>query len=286
MNSLVESLKNVSIKSTEPKVVRELADLSSSDKEAILDSTSLAFDCEGVDLGRDGEISLVMLSTPDQTYLFDVDGFDKNADIIPFLKEVLENPAIIKIIHDVRMDSDALYHILGISVIGVYDTQAWDMALTHHRNRNLNDTLMAYGCPINSIRDHSVYNTNFRFWATRPLTPQMIAWASEDVANLFLLKQKQTEKASSMSRPVDATAESERLACFIRDMPRTTKLKISSYKVGKFIGTRGSNIESLTELIPGTFFQKNGKRTDCSFILYSTDADAETKMLSSIKCYQ
>lgn len=268
------------------KVVRQFSELSTDDTKAIMESVNLAFDCEGVELGRDGEMCIVTLATLTQTYLFDVYGFDKNADIIPFLKEVLENPAIKKIIHDVRMDADALYHLLGISVTGVFDTQAWDMALTNGGNRNLNNTLIAYSCPTNDARDNSVYETNIRFWATRPLTPTMITWASEDVINLFLLKQRQLEKASSMPQPISAIFESESRAAYVREMSQLKLIKIRNSMIGKFIGSKGSNIEWLTRVNPGIVIRNRGNKGCGEFWIYSINANVERKFLASITRYQ
>ena len=227
LESLKKKPKRFNSQMVQPKIIKELSDLSSDDKKAILESQCLAFDCEGVDLSRHGEICIVVLSTLIQPYLFDVNGLDENADIIPFLKEVLENASIEKIIHDVKMDSDALYHLLGITVAGIHDTQAWDNDNINSNNRNLNATLMGYGCPTNEVRDNEAYNINSRFWATRPLTSNMITWACEDVAHLFLLKEKQIETASALGRiTVDAKLESENRA----------RISRSKQVLGKFLG--------------------------------------------------
>ena len=39
----------------------------------------------------------------------------------------------------------------------------------------------------NSVYNMSVYNMNKVFWTTRPLTLQMLAWASGDLTSLFFL---------------------------------------------------------------------------------------------------
>jgi exonuclease 3'-5' domain-containing protein 1 len=58
-------------------------------------------------------------------FVFDV--LDKTPDhpVINWLRGPLEDGRIKKIIHDCRMDSDALYHRLGITLTNVHDTSCW-----------------------------------------------------------------------------------------------------------------------------------------------------------------
>jgi hypothetical protein len=166
-------------------------------RKAITGATLLAVDCEGVDLCREGSICIVQVSTPSHCFLFDVVGLGPRHKIVEFLKDILENPKITKIIHDCKMDSDALYHLLGIKLVGVHDTQACDVLLRNCGEHNLNNTLVENGCRSNVVRDGNVYESNPRFWATRPMTPMMIDWASGDVASLFELYNIQMAKAAS-----------------------------------------------------------------------------------------
>ncbi len=76
-----------------------------------------------------------------------------------FLKEILEDTDITKIMHNCRMDSDALHAELHIKLAGVHDTQACDMLLSGtSMEKNLNRLLMAYDCRINLVRNNSIYN--------------------------------------------------------------------------------------------------------------------------------
>ena len=50
---------------------------------------------------------------------------NKNDPLIKWLKIILEDQNILKIIHDCRMDSDALYHHFDIKLANVHDTSAW-----------------------------------------------------------------------------------------------------------------------------------------------------------------
>jgi hypothetical protein len=119
----------------------------------------------------------------------------------------------------------------------VHDTQSWATALQPHLGPgrpNLNDTLAAFGLPTNDARDKMMYRANPRFWATRPLTQQMVQWASADASSVWALFHKQL--AASASAPPAVTkrckdASTERLnlvrALRCRGMPRTCALECS-----------------------------------------------------------
>ena len=179
-----------------PVLVSNLDDLTERQRVELLECKLFALDCEGVDLGRSGRICLIQLSTPSTCYLFDVLGLSSVSDMIIFLKVILEDRKKTKVIHDCKMDADALFHLCGIHLSGVHDTQAWDVALRGGVGLNLNRTLQAYGCTINAQRDHNFYLGNPSFWATRPLTPHMIDWASGDVRHLFDLHRAQMNTAA------------------------------------------------------------------------------------------
>jgi hypothetical protein len=137
----------------------------------------LALACEG---GlRKGPICIVSLSTNRNCYVFDVVESERTPGVVSLVKELLEDPVVVKVIHDSKMDVDALHRQLDITVVNVHDTQAWDQVcvyawlentaaspagrpplclpplpqvLTGNRS-DLNDTLVRYGCSPNSERD-------------------------------------------------------------------------------------------------------------------------------------
>ena len=201
-------------------LVSSLDDMTELQRAELLGCDLFALDCEGVDLGRSGTICIVQLSTPSTCYLFDVLGLNSMSDLTIFLKVILEDQSKIKIIHDCKMDADALLHLCGIHLSGVHDTQAWDVALRGGIGLSLNKTLQAYGCTINAQRDHNLYLGNPSFWATRPLTPLMIDWASGDVRHLFDLHRAQVNTAALAGPEVGAlcVAQSEENADRLRDL--------------------------------------------------------------------
>ena len=202
MDSVVESLSKINLEKSSPDssdevevVIVDTEDILQRSKLELENVKELSFDCEGINLSRTGTLCVVQISSRSKTYLFDVLSSAKDC-IVHYLKEILENSDIIKIIHDVRMDSDALYHQFDIKLYGIHDTQIWDSILHFERKLNLNKTLIAYGLSSNTERDSSVYNHNEAFWATRPFTSRMIEWSSGDVKQLFHLYDKQITKAT------------------------------------------------------------------------------------------
>jgi exonuclease 3'-5' domain-containing protein 1 len=139
----------------------------------------VAFDCEGVNLSRVGSLEIISICFASKE-VFLVDAGKKGADpaIMKAVKDLFENKKIVKIIHDCRMDSDALYHLHGIKLQNVHDTSCFHAQITGCSDPNLNDVLILNDIKENTIRDKSIYKSNPNFWATRPLTKQMIEWAS------------------------------------------------------------------------------------------------------------
>jgi len=71
-------------------------------REALSGHRVLALDCEGVNLGRQGEISLIQISTPSECFLLDVLDTPRNEPVVELAKEILEDDNICKIVHDCR----------------------------------------------------------------------------------------------------------------------------------------------------------------------------------------
>ncbi|KAK0710426.1 ribonuclease H-like domain-containing protein, partial [Apiosordaria backusii] len=91
---------------------------------------SLYLDLEGENLGRKGTIAILQLHLlpTHHTYLIDVHTlqhatFTTTGHSGTTLKSVLESATIPKVFFDVRHDSDALYHLYGVSLAGIKDLQ-------------------------------------------------------------------------------------------------------------------------------------------------------------------
>lgn len=229
------------------------------------DTKMLAFDMEGKDLGREGFSSIIQLAkSPEHVLLLDVMGKNKNHALIKQVKPILENPDILKIVHDCRMDSDALYHHFGISLAGIWDTSVATGVITNNYNKNLNDTLSMFGLQPNKHRHSNVYETRPAFWLERPLTAEMANWASGDLKLLFDLHDAQTKRAVGAEKPDKIQKMSLTRARCTRDAS-TRFGRIEN--VGRFMGKGGKNIRD-TELVTFTSIYGFGGRDGKRFVIY------------------
>jgi len=222
----------------------------------------VSFDAEGVDLSRKGKISIVQIAVPDSCFIIDV--LDKSPDdpLIVWLRTLLESPSVVKVVHDCRMDSDALFHHLGIKLTNVHDSSCWHTAITGVADQNLNTVLLHNGLRPNSVRDNSVYERNPAFWAVRPLTEKMIQWASGDVQSMFELHDLQKKNASSRDARL-GSEESEKYLAWRSAQVSTIKVR----NPGKFIGRGGTGIRNLQKS-SGTLIYGIGRRSDCTFMVF------------------
>jgi DNA polymerase I-like protein with 3'-5' exonuclease and polymerase domains len=165
--------------------------------KAFEDTEIVALDVEGVDLGRNGIISLVQLAvSPNKCFLLDLLNKTKDDPLVNWLRVILESKDIVKIVHDCRMDADALRYHLEIELSNVHDTSCWHYTITGSEWDGLNKVLSVNGIKENANHDNSVYIKDHAFWATRPLTAQMIERAVGDVTRMFELRASQTSKSS------------------------------------------------------------------------------------------
>jgi len=231
----------------------------------------IGLDIEGVDLCRMGTISIIQLAVNDRCFLLDM--LDADELLIKWLKTILESNSVVKIIHDCRMDADALKHILNIQLTNVHDTSRWHHAITGNEDRNLNTVLTYNALTSNIVRDNSVYNSNHAFWATRPLTKTMIAWASGDVTLLQELRRRQLIGANRMQEQMAITA-SEANATYTSEMSMDM---ISVKNPGRFIGPSGNNIRRLQKET-STLIYPRGNRSSNTFAVFYKDEQSFNKV--------
>jgi ribonuclease D len=236
-------------------------------EEAFKDIHIVALDIEGVDLGRNGQISLVQISPePTKCFLLDVLHHDKDSPLVCWLRGMLESKSVLKVIHDCRMDSDALKHILDIDLTNCHDTSCWHFKIHGVEDANLNSVLLANGIKQNLMRDSSVYTANHAFWATRPLTAQMIQWAAGDVCSMFQLHANQI---AARCDEVSAEALSEAYL----NMARTAEVDtVSVMNIGAFIGRGGVNIRSLQKQTNTLVYPRGDKSAKRFLVYYHSEA--------------
>ncbi|RHY24150.1 hypothetical protein DYB32_009107 [Aphanomyces invadans] len=170
----------------------------------------VGLDCEGVALGRTGMICLVSLSVGSRVFLFDILA---SPSLMQVLKPLLECPSTLKVMHDCRKDSDALFHQFGIVLTNVFDTQVgYAMCQLQRVNKskeatkclpvrtlviplgNANSECIAFSdllwqcLSIYEPAKHEVKaSMTSATWTVRPLTAQLMHYAAVDVMYLPVL---------------------------------------------------------------------------------------------------
>ncbi|KAK1144150.1 hypothetical protein N8T08_005812 [Aspergillus melleus] len=174
---------------------------------------SLYVDLEGVNLSRNGTISVIQIYVLplDMTYLIDVctlqeETFSQPSAMGRTLKDIFESPSVPKVFFDVRSDSDALYGHFGINLGGVQDVQLMELA-----TRNFPKDLV-HGLEKCIDRDISMSSSekqawkirkengrklfapgqggSYEIWNTRPLPADIMQYCVQDVKILPRLWQR------------------------------------------------------------------------------------------------
>jgi exonuclease 3'-5' domain-containing protein 1 len=252
--------------------VRVISSFDENVENLFADAKVLAIDLEGVDLGRNGKVSLIQIADGKNCIVVDVLNKDGSDPLVNWLRRILESPDVVKIIHDLKMDYDALYHLLNIRLTNIHDTAIWHSMITVHENAPLNDVLSYNGVGVNATRDKSVYHSNHKFWATRPLTEDMISWASGDVAKLIDVYNRQIKRQLSVKSIADQKATE--LADFFAKCKLGT---VQVYDKGRFIGRGGANLRNLQRTTE-TYVYQQGNRSGSTFLVYYMDASSLEKV--------
>lgn len=233
----------------------------------------VALDCEGVNLSRLGSVELITICFSSMTiFLVDLGG-NTDIKILKSVKDLCENDKVVKIIHDCRMDCDALFHHHGIKLNNVHDTSCFHYAITGSLDKNLNCVLTYNGINQNEVRDKRVYKSNHAFWATRPLTQMMVNWASSDVDKLFHVASRQLECCASEKVKTCALVNSNNYSSYARDMKVQSGLRVTK-PIGLFIGRGGVNLRSLQRRTKTLVYQQEPQRT--WFVYYNRDCELDS----------
>ena len=153
----------------------------------------IALDCEGVRLGRFGRLSLMQIAEPCGTFTL-IDGVSE--DTVKAMKPLLESGSTLKVMHDCREDSAALFHQFGgIRLSNVVDTQVANL-LVQREQKSPNMHQTAYTDLIEEYLGKTVRDSvNMKdqmvedpfLWHRRPLTKELVDYAVEGVEYLLPL---------------------------------------------------------------------------------------------------
>jgi len=151
---------------------------------------------EGQVLGRHGKSSLLVISSQEDVFVFDL----INMGVKAFkwgLYSILRNKEVVKVIHDSRQVSDTLYHQYGLELENVFDTLAghvvfsnWLVKKDHRIAKPLDLAVRDYlGVPEEHLfsprYSQSSLKADTSVWLDRPLPHNLLVGASRNC--MFLL---------------------------------------------------------------------------------------------------
>ncbi|CAE7203456.1 HAL3B [Symbiodinium natans] len=154
---------------------------------------AVALDCEGVRLGRFGRICLLQLQDSKGHVLL-CDALRKG--VVEALAPLLESRRVVKVMHDCREDSAALFHQHGIQLRAVFDTQVAHAILERRAGReayqaSASELLKEYlGIEPEQTELKSRMLQDPDLWARRPLTSDLVRYALHSVSHLLQLHHK------------------------------------------------------------------------------------------------
>lgn len=200
------------VASTEEELCRVLKHLASEQVVAI--------DCEGADLSKGcwflqerqygrvdhGRICLLQIGTlHGEAFAVDILELGERAFELG-LRQLLESERPIKVVHDFRQDTDALWHQYGIQPRGLFDCQLCDVLLRRlagHKTGYVQGSaklLSAHGIVQGSVQGYGIltqeqkqaihdrFSRDRHLWERRPLPEDMVEYALEDVKPMLQLQ--------------------------------------------------------------------------------------------------
>lgn len=127
------------------------------------------------------QLCLIQIATEDGAVCIDPFGID---DLGPLL-ELLYDPAILKVFHAARQDLEIFHVMRGTPPAPVFDTQLAATLLGHGDQ-------IGYGALVKETLGVELEKAHSRAdWSLRPLTPEQLEYAADDVRYLVKVYQKQ-----------------------------------------------------------------------------------------------
>jgi ribonuclease D len=219
------------------------AEQSSALRELALGARStgrIAFDTEFMGEGRYRTLlCLIQLAIPDgadgSERIQLVDPLAEDLDAAP-LVAILEDPAIQVVVHAGRQDIALVRRRFGAEVSNVFDTQV-AAGFAGMGAQSSYESLLAETLGVRVAKSAS-----FTRWDTRPLSPEQLAYAREDVVHLLELAAGLERRLSELGRlqwayeeckPLESSSDERDLATIFSRLPRIGGLSAASRPIAR-----------------------------------------------------
>ncbi|OLB60746.1 MAG: ribonuclease D, partial [Nitrospirae bacterium 13_2_20CM_2_61_4] len=184
--------------------------------ERLRDSDRLALDTEF--MGEDTfapRLEIIQVATDDLIAIID----RRAVPLLDRFLDLLTDPRILKIVHAGRQDLEIFSVEGGATLTPVFDTQLAAAMVGY-------GTQIGYAQLVQQVVGASLEKTEtFTNWAQRPLTPQQIEYALEDVRYLFALHAHLHERLKTLGRLEWAEEEFRRLQAVSGEEARAPQLR-------------------------------------------------------------
>ena len=152
--------------------------------ETLQQADAIGTDCETTALDpHDGELRLLQLAIPQQTYIFDHRKI-RDPEAYRPLKEILEEPRRRTISHNSKFEQKWLKFVLGIEPATVFCSQLAHTILDFGASHNLESTTKRY---LDIELDKTLQNSN---WAAGEISEEQLRYAARDAQVLIPLREK------------------------------------------------------------------------------------------------
>eukprot|EP00698_Gefionella_okellyi_P017579 TRINITY_DN5164_c0_g1_i1.p1 TRINITY_DN5164_c0_g1~~TRINITY_DN5164_c0_g1_i1.p1 ORF type:complete len:321 (-),score=75.51 TRINITY_DN5164_c0_g1_i1:644-1555(-) len=211
----------------------------------------IGLDCEGRRLSRDGQLSLLQIFSPahNNVYLIDVLAPEIGLELLrAYLGELLSSERVLKVMHDCRQDSDALFHLAKLKLNNVFDLQMGYNAVLKQQYeahpkyteaRPFKPSALPIGfakllktyCQQDFAEKEGVRQDmiqNEQYWLQRPLIADQIAYASKDVQFLPKIYTQMKEQLLAANMQQAEVASAARLSEY-RDNERGGQDQAATY---------------------------------------------------------
>lgn len=163
-------------------------------------------------------LCLVQAATPEECAVIDPIVIE---DLSP-LAALLSDETILKVFHACSQDMEVLYHAMDVLPAPIFDTQV-AAAFAGERQQCAYNALVHAFCGVDLPKSESLTD-----WSRRPLTPEQIDYAVDDVRYLILAYDALAEKLRELGRmdwALDEMRPLERLESYVMD-PRAAYKKV------------------------------------------------------------
>ena len=159
--------------------------------EAIAGAPRIAIDTEFLrEKTYHARLCLIQVATPEQIACIDPLAID---DLTPLLDRIYDESSL-KILHAARQDIEILHHLHGRPPAPIFDTQIAASVLGHGEQTG-------YGNLVREVLDIELEKGHARTdWSRRPLSPEQITYAADDVRYLFALHHRLDAELGRLGR--------------------------------------------------------------------------------------